>query len=311
MKYLRTPDERFASLDDYRFEPHYMMVDDMEGGQLRLHYIDEGSPDAPVVLMLHGEPSWSYLYRKMIPIVVNAGYRVIAPDLIGFGRSDKPTAQRDYTHVRHIHWIGSLLTRLQLKNITLVCQDWGGLIGLRLVAERPDDFARVLAANTILPAFPMNNPKLNQAFSLWQKLQATIGFGSWYTFSQLYPSWSAGFVIKIGTALKMSAAVEEGYNAPFPSKAYMAGARVFPRLVYSDMRNNAHAWKQLMKWQKPFLCAFSDKDPIMSSMAGIFPALIPGCAGQAHTTIRDGGHFLQEDQAEQLAQTLVKFMVTT
>jgi haloalkane dehalogenase len=311
MKYLRTPDERFAHLDGYHFEPHYLMVDDMEGGQLRLHYIDEGSPDAPVVLMLHGEPSWSYLYRKMIPIVVKAGYRVIAPDLIGFGRSDKPTEQQDYTHVRHIQWIGSVLTQLRLKDITLVCQDWGGLIGLRLVAERPDDFARVLAANTMLPAFPMNNPELKQAFSSWQKLRTTVGFGAWYSFSQLHPSWSAGFIIQMGTALKMSAAVKAAYNAPYPSQAYMAGARVFPRLVPSDMRNNAHAWKQLMQWQKPFLCAFSDKDPIMSSMAGIFPALIPGCAGQAHTTIHNGGHFLQEDQGEQLAQTLVKFMAKT
>jgi haloalkane dehalogenase len=308
MNYLRTPDDRFANLPDYNFAPHYLMVDDGEGGQLRLHYLDEGWSNAPVVLMLHGEPSWSYLYRKMIPIVVQAGYRVIAPDLIGFGRSDKPTEQSDYTHARHVQWVGSMLTQLQLKNITLVCQDWGGLIGLRLVAERPDDFARVVAANTILPAFPLKHPKLKPAFSSIQRLRATLGFGAWYSFSQLHPRWTAGFVLHWGTALKMPTAVKTAYDAPFPSQDYMAGARVFPRLVPSDMRNNALAWKQLMQWQKPFLCAFSDKDPIMSSMAGIFPALIPGCAGQAHTTIRNGGHFLQEDQGEQLAQVVVKFM---
>ncbi|MDO9177807.1 MAG: haloalkane dehalogenase [Agitococcus sp.] len=308
MKYLRTPDDCFADLEGYAFEPHYLMVDDTEGGELRLHYLDEGHPEAPVVLMLHGEPSWSYLYRKMIPVVVKAGYRVIAPDLIGFGRSDKPTEQSDYTHVRHVQWIGSVLTQLQLKNITLVCQDWGGLIGLRLVAERSEDFARVVAANTMLPAFPMKSPALKPVFSAWKKLRATVGFGAWYSFSQLYPSWTAGFVLQMGTAVKMSSAVKAAYNAPYPSQEYMAGARVFPRLVPSDMRNNAQAWKKLVQWQKPFLCAFSDKDPIMSSMAGVFPALIPGCAGQAHTTIKNGGHFLQEDQGEELAQVVVKFM---
>jgi len=311
MKYLRTPDERFTLLPDYRFEPHYVMVDDTEGGQLRLHYVDEGPRDAPVVLMLHGEPSWSYLYRKMIPIVVRAGYRVIAPDLIGFGRSDKPAKQSDYTHIRHVQWIGSLLTQLQLKDITLVCQDWGGLIGLRLIAERPDDFARVVAANTMLPGFPLTHPKLKTAFGPWRKLRTTLGFGAWYSFSQLHPRWTAGFVIQMGTALTMPAAVKAAYNAPFPSQAYMAGARVFPKLVPSDMRNNINAWKQLLQWQKPFLCAFSDKDPIMSAMADIFPALIPGCAGQKHTTIANGGHFLQEDQGEQLAQTVVDFLLAT
>lgn len=308
MKYLRTADERFANLPDYDFKPHYLMIDDDEGGQLRLHYLDEGAADAPIVLMLHGEPSWSYLYRKMIPVVVQAGYRVIVPDLIGFGRSDKPVAQSNYTHVRHVQWTGALLSQLQLKDITLVCQDWGGLIGLRLVAERPDDFARVVAANTMLPGFPLQHPKLKSAFGWWRKLRTTLGFGAWYSFSQIHPRWSAGFVIQLGTALKMSPAVKAAYDAPFPSQEYMAGARVFPRLVPSDMRNNAKAWKQLQQWHKPFLCAFSDKDPIMSAMTEIFPALIPGCAGQAHTTIHNGGHFLQEDQGEQLAKIVVEFM---
>ena len=307
MKFLRTPDDRFANLPDYTFAPNYLMVDDTEGGELRVHYIDEGERDAPIVLMLHGEPSWSYLYRKMITLVVNAGYRVIAPDLIGFGRSDKPTLQSDYSHTRHVQWIGSVLTQLKLKNITLVCQDWGGLIGLRLVAQQPHLFAGVVAANTMLPAFPLKHPKLQEVFGTWQKLKTTVGFGSWFSFSQIYPSWTAGFVLQMGTALKMSKAVKAAYDAPFPSQDYMAGARVFPRLVPSEMKQNAQAWQQLMQFNKPFLCAFSDKDPIMSAMTEIFPALIAGCTGQPHTTIYNGGHFLQEDQAEQLSQVVIDF----
>lgn len=311
MQYLRTPDSCFEQLPDYPFAPNYLTVSDTEGGELRMHYVDEGERSAPVILMLHGEPSWSFLYRKMIPIAVRAGYRVIAPDLIGFGRSDKPTQQSDYTHVRHVQWVGDLLTQLQLKNITLVCQDWGGLIGLRLVTERGDDFARVLAANTMLPGFPLNHPALKTAFGFWKKIKTTLGFGFWFNFSQLHPRWTAGFVVQMGCAKKMPADVKAAYSAPYPSQDYMAGARVFPRLVPSDMRRNAQAWKQLVQFQKPFLCAFSDKDPIMSSMTGIFPALIPGCAGQAHTTIKNGGHFLQEDQGEALADVLVKFMQST
>jgi len=307
MRYLRTPDACFANLPDYSFAPHYVMVDDTEGGQLRMHYLDEGHPQAPVVLMLHGEPSWSFLYRKMIPLVVAAGYRVIAPDLIGFGRSDKPTEQSDYTHSRHILWVDSLLKQLQVKDMVLVCQDWGGLIGLRLVAEQPALFAGVVAANTMLPAFPLKHPNLRPAFSKWQQLRATVGFGSWFSFSQLYPSWTAAFVINLGTALPLSPAVKAAYNAPYPDQSYMAGARVFPRLVPSEMKQNAQAWKKLMAFDKPFLCAFSDKDPIMSSMAGVFPALVAGCRGQSHTTIYNGGHFLQEDQGEQLAEVVIQF----
>ena len=307
MDYLRTPDSCFANLPDYPFAPHYVMVDDTEGGQLRMHYLDEGDPQAPVVLMLHGEPSWSFLYRKMIPIVVAAGYRVIVPDLIGFGRSDKPTQQQDYSHSRHIFWVDSLLKQLKLEDMVLVCQDWGGLIGLRLVAEQPELFAGVVAANTMLPAFPMKHPKLKAVFGKWQKFKTTMGFGSWFTFSQVHPSWTAAFVINLGTALPLSKEVKAAYNAPYPNQRYMAGARVFPRLVPSEMKLNAQAWRRLVDFDKPFLCAFSDKDPIMSSMAGVFPALVAGCAGQAHTTIKNGGHFLQEDQGQELAQVVVRF----
>ena len=308
MEALRTPDERFAGLQGYAFAANYLMVDDTEGGELRMHYIDEGPSDAPVVLMLHGEPSWSYLYRDMIKPVTDAGYRVVAPDLIGFGRSDKPTRQSDYSHVRHVFWINALLEQLDLTGITLVCQDWGGLIGLRLVAEQQQRFSRIMAANTMLPGFPLQNPALKGVFGWPQKLRTGIGFGSWYTFSQLNPFWSAGQILQLGTARKLSKAEVAAYNAPFPGRAYMAGARVFPRLVPSDMPNNARAWKQLMACELPFLCAFSDRDPIMSAMAGIFPALIPGCTGQAHTTIKGASHFLQDDQPAQLASVLLSFI---
>lgn len=310
MHALRTPDERFQNLPGYDFVPHYAMVPDNEGGELRMHYVDEGPRDAPVVLMLHGEPTWCYLYRKMIPVVVQAGYRVIAPDLIGFGRSDKPARQSDYSHPSHVRWVGALLNQLGLRDMLLVCQDWGGLIGLRLAATQPALFAGILAANTMLPGFPLRHPALKEAFGTGRKLRTTLGFGGWYLFSQLHPAWTAGFVVNLGTARKMAPAVKAAYDAPFPTQEYMAGARVFPRLVPSDRKHNKAAWKQLMQWDKPFLCAFSDRDPIMSAMADIFPALIPGARGQAHTTIAQGGHFLQEDAGEDLAAVTVRFART-
>ena len=305
MDALRTPDKCFDNLPDFNFAPHYLQVDDFEGGELRLHYLDEGPRDGEVVLMLHGEPSWSYLYRHMIRPVTAAGYRVIAPDLIGFGRSDKPVRQRDYSHVRHVGWINQVLQQLDLTDITLVCQDWGGLIGLRLVAEQGQRFARVLAANTMLPGFPLGHPAMADVFGWSRRLVTGLGFGSWFLFSQLNPFWRAGLVLQAGTARKLSAAETRAYNAPFPERRYMAGARVFPRLVPSDMANNQAAWQQLLRFDKPFLCAFSDRDPIMSAMAEIFPALIPGCAGQAHTTIGGASHFLQDDQPEALCDALL------
>lgn len=298
MQALRTPDERFANLPDYPFQPHYIDVDDTEGGLLRLHYVDEGLRNAPVVLMLHGEPTWSYLYRKMIPIVVNAGYRVIAPDLIGFGRSDKPSLRTDYTYQRHVDWIRALLTQLELNEITLVCQDWGGLIGLRLVAEHPDKFARVVAANTMLPTgdFP-----LGETFFKWQKL------------SQDIPVFATANIIQGGCTMAMQPEVLAAYDAPFPDESYKEGARQFPMLVPATPDDpatpaNRKAWESLMRFKKPFLTAFSDKDPITAAGAPVLRKLIPGCEGQAHTTIENGGHFLQEDQGERLAEVVVEFI---
>jgi haloalkane dehalogenase len=295
---LRTPDERFVNLPDYPFTPNYLMVDDTEGGELRLHYVDEGARNAPVVLMLHGEPTWSFLYRKMIPIIVKAGYRVIVPDLIGFGRSDKPSQRTDYTYQRHVDWIRELLTQLELKNMTLVCQDWGGLIGLRLVGEHPDRFARVVAANTMLPT---GDHPLGESFFKWQKLSQTI------------PVFATGMIIQGGCAVAMTPEVIAAYDAPFPDETYKEGARQFPILVpaFPDdpaASANRKAWETLMKFKKPFLTAFSDKDPITAAGGPVLRKLIPGCAGQAHTTIENGGHFLQEDQGEKLAEVVVAFI---
>ncbi|RYY80783.1 MAG: alpha/beta fold hydrolase [Moraxellaceae bacterium] len=298
MQALRTPDERFANLPDYPFLPNYIMVDDTEGGTLRMHYVDEGAADAPIVLMLHGEPTWSYLYRKMIPIVVDAGYRVIAPDLIGFGRSDKPSQRTDYTYQRHVDWVRALLEQLDLSEMTLVCQDWGGLIGLRLVAEHPERFARVVAANTMLPT---GDFQLGESFFKWQKLSQTI------------PVFAVGNIIQGGCALAMPPEVIAAYDAPFPDETYKEGARQFPMLVPATPDDpatpaNRQAWQSLIQFKKPFLTAFSDKDPITAAGAPVLRKLIPGCEGQAHTTIENGGHFLQEDQGEKLAKVVVEFI---
>ncbi len=298
MKTLRTPDSRFANLPDYDFAPQYLMVDDSEGGELRVHYLDEGPKDAAPVLLLHGEPSWCYLYRKMIPILTAAGYRVIVPDLPGFGRSDKPTARTDYTYQRHVDWMQSVLDQLDLKNITLFCQDWGGLIGLRLVAAHPDRFARVAAGNTMLPT---GDHDPGEGFRQWQK------------FSQETPEFNVGGAIKSGTTTPLSQAVIDAYNAPFPDESYKEGARQFPLLVPITpddpaSENNRAAWIELSKWTKPFITLFSDSDPITAGGDRVMQKLIPGTKGQNHTTIANAGHFLQEDQGEKLAELLVNFI---
>ncbi|MFT6247580.1 MAG: haloalkane dehalogenase [Cognaticolwellia sp.] len=298
MNYLRTDDSCFDKLEAYNFLPNYLMVDDTEGGQLRVHFIDEGPKDGALILLMHGEPSWSYLYRKMIPVLVSAGFRVIAPDLIGFGRSDKPTQCSDYTYKRHVDWMHALLNQLQLSNITLFCQDWGGLIGLRLVAEQSERFSGVVAANTMLPT---GEHSPGEAFSQWQK------------FSQEVPEFPAGNIINSGTTSVLSAEIIAAYDAPYPEEKYKAGARQFPLLVPTSIddpatQSNLAAWKILRQWHKPFLTAFSDSDPITAGGDKIMQKLIPGTKGQAHTTIVNAGHFLQEDQGEQLAQVVIKFI---
>ncbi len=293
MEILRTPDERFTGLPGYAFEPHYVEVDG-----LRVHYVDEGPASAEPVLMLHGEPSWSYLYRKMIPIITAAGHRAVAPDLVGFGRSDKPSQREDYTYQRHVDWMRGVLEALDLRHITLVCQDWGGLIGLRLVAEHGERFARVVAANTGLPT---GDTPMGEAFLAWQR------------YSQTTPRFHVGGIVKGGCVSELSSEVIAAYNAPFPDDRYKAGARQFPLLVPTSPDDpsavpNRKAWEVLARWEKPFLTAFSDSDPIMRGGERIFQRIIPGTKGQPHTTIVGAGHFLQEDKGEELAWVVVDFI---
>ncbi len=298
MKVLRTPDEQFSSLPDFSFEPHYVNVSD----GIRVHYLDEGPPGAAPVLLMHGEPSWSFLYRKMIPVLAGAGHRCVVPDLVGFGRSDKPSEQDDYTYQRHVDWMAeALFGRLDLRGITSFGQDWGGLVGLRLLAADPDRFARVVVANTGLPT---GDRPPNEAFLQWQR------------FSLEAPVFPIGSIISGGCATKLSDDVVAAYDAPFPDDSYKAGARKFPSLVPTSADDPAHAansaaWDVLRAFDRPFLCAFSDGDPITKGGERQFIGHVPGTAGQPHTTITDAGHFLQEDKGEELARVIVDFMAST
>ncbi|MDA2891376.1 haloalkane dehalogenase [Mycolicibacterium sp. BiH015] len=293
MDVLRTPDERFADLPDFPFAPHYVEVD-----SLRMHYLDEGPADAPVVLLLHGEPSWSYLYRWMIPVLVDAGLRAVAIDLVGFGRSDKPTRREDYTYQAYVDWTWAAIEAIGLTGITLVCQDWGGLIGLRLVGEHPDRFARVVAANTTLPT---GDQHPGEAFLAWQR------------FSQETPDFAVGNIVNGGCVSTLPAEVIAAYDAPFPDDSYKAGARQFPTLVPTSPDDpaapaNRAAWEGLRRFDKPFLCAFSDSDPITRGADAALRKLIPGAQGQPEVTIAGGGHFLQEDKGRELAAVVVDFI---
>lgn len=298
MQFLRTPDACFEDLEGYDYAAHYVDVDDDEGGQLRVHYVDEGPTEAAPVLLMHGEPSWAYLYRKMIPLLTSAGHRVLAPDLVGFGRSDKPTKRSDYTYARHVAWMQAFFDQLKLTDVTLVCQDWGGLIGLRLVAENPDRFSRVVAANTMLPTGDHHPGK---------------AFEQWKAYSQDVDVFPVGSIIDRGTVSPLSEQVIAAYDAPFPEERFKEGARQFPLLVPVTpddpaAEDNRAAWAVLMKWTKPFLTAFSDQDPITMGGDRLMQKLIPGTEGQPHTTIVGGGHFLQEDQGEQLAGVVIDFI---
>ena len=302
MTILRTPDDNFHNLPGYPFAPNYLSVG---GGpwpyprQLRMHYVDEGPPDAAeTVLMLHGEPTWSYLYRKMIPIVAGAGYRVVAPDLIGFGRSDKIAEPDAYSYQSHVDWLTAFLQTLDLQRVTLVCQDWGGLLGLRLAAENKDRFARITASNTGLPT---GDQPMSDAFLQWQQ------------FSQTIPTFPVGMLVNAGCLHKLSAEAIAAYDAPFPDESYKTAARVFPKLVPTAPDDpaaaaNRAAWQALMQWKKPFLTAFTDGDPITAGGDKIMQKLIPGAADQPHVTLSPGGHFVQEDQGEAWAELIVRFV---
>jgi haloalkane dehalogenase len=282
MRVHRTAEARFANLPDWPFAPHYHQVTP----DLRLHYVDEGPRDAPVVLMMHGEPTWSYLYRHMIGPVVAAGYRVVAPDLIGFGRSDKPLDIHVFTYAQHVAWIRHWIEALDLKNITLVCQDWGSLIGLRQVTAMPDRFAAVALSNGGLPAGNV----------------AARAFKIWRAFSRYSPLFPIARIVQAGSKRRFSEGERAAYDAPFDRRAAKAAARIFPSLVPVEDSNPAvpdqlAAWTVLEQWDKPFLCAFADSDPITRGGDRVFLDRVPGTKGQPHRTLK-GGHFIQEDDPQ-------------
>ncbi len=297
MQVLRTPDERFSGLVDYPFAPHYQTIRDADGTALRLHYIDEGPRDAAPVLLMHGEPSWSYLYRKFVPTLAASGHRVVAPDLIGFGKSDKPAARTDYTYERHVAWMSDWLTATNLTGITLFCQDWGGLIGLRLAAAFPERFARLVIANTGLP--------IGTGWS--------AGFDAWLKFSQSVPDFPVGSIVNGGTTRDLTPAEIAAYDAPFPDESYKEGARQFPTLVpvtpdHASVAENIAAWKVLSAFDKPVLTCFSDKDAVTRGGETLIIDRIPGAKGQKHMIIEGGGHFLQEDAPERLCTIIDDFI---
>ena len=296
MESLRTPDDRFAKLPGYNFEPRYIEVDGM-----RMHYLDEGPREAAPVLLLHGEPSWCYLYRKMVPILAAEGHRVLAPDLIGFGRSDKPVQREDYSYQRHVDWMSALVRALNLRDTTLFGQDWGGLIGLRVLADDPDRFARVVVANTGLPT---GDSKPSAAFLRWRQ------------YSQSTPRFHVGGIVKGACQIELPGEVIAAYDAPFPDERYKTGAKQFPLLVPitpDDPASEANraAWKVLQRWNKPLLTAFSDGDPVTAGGERAFQRLVPGAQGQPHVTIHGAGHFLQEDKGEELARVVVDFIASS
>ena len=297
MQIKRTDDSRFNGLKDYDFQPNYVEITD----GLRLHYLDEGQSDAAPVLCMHGEPTWSYLYRHMIPVFATAGHRVIAPDLIGFGRSDKPMARSDYTYARHVAWMSEALEKLDLRNITLVCQDWGGLIGLRLWAAMPERFARIVVANTALPT---GDQPMGEAFKAWREYRQSV------------PEFNSGRIVYGGTSQKIDEAEVAAYNAPFPDDDYLAGARQFPTLVPDGADDpeapaNRAAWGVIRELKTPLLPVFGAEDKIMAGVDKVFQKLAPGAAGMPHAVLQHAGHFIQEDAGWELAGMVNGFVART
>jgi haloalkane dehalogenase len=290
MKVLRTPEARFDDLEDFPFASHYVDVSD----NLRMHYLDEGPRDGPPILLLHGEPTWSYLYRKMVPPLAAAGFRVVVPDLIGFGKSDKPAKRTDYTYALHEQWLLYCMDSLKLEDITLFGQDWGSLLGLRIAGEQPDRFARIMISNG---ALPIGEGPMPFSFRLWR------------AFAKYSPWFPPGRIVRGATVNGLTDAETAAYDAPFPDNSYKAGARAFPVLVPVDPKDpaipaNRRAWEGLGRFEKPFLCVFGRNDPILGSLDGLLIDHVPGAQGQPHERIR-GGHFIQEDQGEELANRLI------
>ncbi|MEJ8566730.1 haloalkane dehalogenase [Elongatibacter sediminis] len=297
MPVLRTPDSRFSNLPEFPFEPHYREIEDPRLGSLRVHYLDEGPADGETILCLHGEPTWCYLYRKMIPIFVEAGFRVLAPDLVGFGRSDKPAAREDYSYASHVRWMADWLAAVDPGPVTLLGQDWGGMIGLRLLAEHPQRFARVSLSNTGLPT---GDHAFSEAFLRWRD------------FSQQDPDFDIAYIVNLFDRGDLSDAEKEAYRAPFPDDSYKAGARQFPMLVpvtpddpaAADQRR---AWQVLTRLETPMLLCFSDADPITGGADAPFRKLVPGAAGQPHCTLA-GRHFIQEENGPAWARAVIDWI---
>ena len=297
MQVLRTPDSRFDGLADFALPPRYAEVPDGDGGSLRMAYVTDGPADGRVVLLLHGEPTWSYLYRSMIGPLAAAGLRPVAPDLVGFGRSDKPELVTDHTYARHLSWLGSFLDVLDLRDVVLFCQDWGGLLGLRLVADQPERFAGVVASNTGLPTGDRPMPPA------WQQFRQMV---------EQAPVLDVGRMVAAGCRRGLSEAARAAYGAPFPDPAYQAGPRAMPGLVPNtpddpEAGPNTAAWAALGRFDRPFLTAFSDGDPITAGADRPLRTVVPGAAGLDHPTVAGAGHFVQEDAGEELARILVEF----
>jgi haloalkane dehalogenase len=290
---LRTPDERFADLPNFPYAPQYTDVDG-----LRIAHIEEGPPNGPTVLLMHGEPTWSFLYRKMIPVLVAGGCRVLAPDLVGFGRSDKPKQASDYSFLNHVEWMKAWLVARGLDKLTMFAQDWGSLIGLRMVAEMPTCFERVAIGNGALPTGDDPTP---------------VAFQIWRAFARYSPVFPIGRLVKAGCVKGLTSDEVAAYNAPFPSRHHRVAARMFPRLVPTRPNDPEHdrnvaAWDVLKQWDKPFITLFSNRDPITRGGHRIFHAHVPGTQGQAHQVIRGAGHFLQEDCGPEVAKALLAFI---
>ena len=296
MDVLRTPDSRFENLEGYPFVANYIDVAASDSPPVRMHFLDEGPADGPPIVLLHGEPTWSYLYRTMIPPLAEAGNRVLAPDLIGFGRSDKPSRVEDYTYLRHVEWVTAWFERLRLKEVTLFVQDWGSLIGLRIAAEQGERIARVVVANGFLPA---------------AQRRPSLGFLAWRAFARYSPVLPAGRIVAAGTVRRVPPKVRAGYDAPFPNKTYQAGARAFPQLVPTSLDDpavpaNQAAWDALGRWEKPFLAIFGARDPILGQADRPLIKHVPGAAGQPHARIR-ASHFIQEDSGPELAERVLSW----
>lgn len=312
---IRTPEQRFENLPDYPFAANY--VDSLG---YRIHYVDEGPRDGQVILLLHGQPSWSYLYRHMIPLLTDAGFRVIAPDNVGFGKSDKPVNPDDHTYQMHIDVMSNFVAQLNLENVTFFGQDWGGLIGLRVVAELPERFSRIMLSNTALPAAPGIKGWLGFPLfklSVWregnvQKLDVDskeFSFTQWVAYARHTNDFDFKGLFQRATTRKLSDDDLTGYQAPFPSNEYIAGVRMFPTLVASQLRQNQKVMDEFYaNWDKPLLTAYGSDDNLMKGRDKVWQTSVPGAKNQSHTLVEGGHHFIQDDKPEEITQLLIDFV---